>query len=300
MADEIRDARLRELAFLANLERQSGVRLASEALHNDHVLRSMVIQLLYDGYVNGLDCLPWNVAEVPTLLGGGGGKPNVQVRFELRLWGEIARVLGDQEIALVISHKGRVRRSELEQALRTGRDRDPFGVVWDVRHRDQAVTIALLSAQAGSPVSLAYLDMNGLKKINDENDHGSGDVVIKTYLQTISMLMGERAEAFRSGGSDEVVVVMRNTEVKEACDSMRNVLMQLGKERVQVTGKQILSNITASCGVVSTDDPATHAKALIGRADAQQQRAKRESKARPGASFLAVEGIAEVEMVGVP
>jgi len=35
---------------------------------------------------------------------------------------------------LRLTHLGRVRISELKQALRAGREREPFGVLWDVRH----------------------------------------------------------------------------------------------------------------------------------------------------------------------
>lgn len=301
MAD-IQDARLRELAFLAQLEREGNSRVDSARLNQDYVFKSMVLHLLREGSINGIE---WNYASVGfnvTTLANAGGRTNIEVQHEMRLWGDIARVLADQEVMARISHKGRLRRSELEQALQAGRDREPFGVLWAERHRDQAVVMAVLSAQPTAPVSVAYLDMNGLKTINDENDHAAGDAAIKTYLQTIDMLKGEQAEGFRSGGGDEVLVVMRNTSAEAAQRAMRDVLLQLSKECVRVGGKEVAPYLTAACGVVTTTDPTSDAATLIRRADAEQKRAKLASKAGAGAgsgpraSFLAMEN-AELETV---
>jgi hypothetical protein len=41
-----------------------------------------------------------------------------------------------------ITHHGRVRLSELKQALRSGREREPFGILWDVRHWRQDLQVA--------------------------------------------------------------------------------------------------------------------------------------------------------------
>jgi hypothetical protein len=111
MPEGIHDARMRELAFLARLERETLVTLPSEQLYRDPLLKSIAISLLREGYVNGLDSMPWQPGTPVSLL---GAKPNVLVTFELRLWQQVAAVLSDQETALRISHRGRVRRSELE------------------------------------------------------------------------------------------------------------------------------------------------------------------------------------------
>jgi len=290
MADDTRDARLRELAFLATLERTPSVTLRSEELHRDSQLRSMAIYLLHEGYVNGLDSMPWPAGQGVSSLASAGGRPNLLANFELRHWNEVGRVLANQDTALQISHKGRVRRSELEQALRTGRDREPFGILWDKRHLEQAVMMVVLSAQSSSPVSVAYLDMNGLKGINDAYGHDAGDAAIKTYLQAINTMKGDKAEGFRGDRADEVIVIMRGTSTDSACEVMRAVLQQLRKERVLVGPTVVREFLTASCGVATTTDATTDASSLVARADAEQMRAKLVSRAEPGASFLAVEG----------
>jgi diguanylate cyclase (GGDEF)-like protein len=296
MPERIRDARVRELELLGRMERGA---VAFEAKHHaDPVLKSLAVHLLAEGYANGLDSLHVQIGDVTGPYRDVGGKSALLMKHEQRLWETLGYLLAGQSVYLHISHKGRVRRSELEQALRTGRDRDSFGVLWDARHRDQGVTMAVLSAERDSPVAVAYLDMNGLKEINDAHDHAAGDTAIRTYLQAISTLMGDKAEGFRGGSSDEVVVVLRDTSAESARDTMRAVLKQLAKERVIIDGNVIVPFLTASCGVVVTIESATDARALVQRADAEQVRAKKASKEGPGprASFLAIEG-REIEKV---
>jgi diguanylate cyclase (GGDEF)-like protein len=128
-----------------------------------------------------------------------------------------------------------------------------------------------------------------MKPINDQHGHDAGDVAIKTYLQAIDMLKGENADGFRVGG-DEVVVVMQGASADQARDRMRAVLLQLGKERVLVNGNEVAPFLTASCGIVSTEERTIDAEALVKRADDEMYRAKAKSKSGTRQSVLAVEG----------
>lgn len=125
MANAVQDARLRELAFLARLEREGAVSVTSEVTHGDAAFKSMLVQLLRDECVNGLETVPVQSGEPTEPHVNFGGKSMLQLKFEARLWAQVSEVLRDQGTHVRISHKGRVRRSELEQALRTGRIGSP-------------------------------------------------------------------------------------------------------------------------------------------------------------------------------
>jgi hypothetical protein len=58
-----------------------------------------------------------------------------------------------------------VRCSELKQALRSGREREEFGILCDARHWEQDLQNAILDASYHSPLAVASLDMNGLKAV---------------------------------------------------------------------------------------------------------------------------------------
>lgn len=298
MSEGNQDARLQELAFLAKVERE-GVITFVEGYPPPTAAqpgsRHMIVHLLYEGCLNGLgyiDVRPEMVGET------SGGRVILDKRYEDEFWRDIALALSGQHSILRISHKGRMRRSELEQALRSGRDREPFGILWDSRHLRQAVAIAVLSAARDSPLSLAYLDMNGLKAINDRHGHHAGDAAIRAYMHTVAMFI-EGAEGFRGSRADEVVVVMRDTAVAKARDTMMAVLKQLQKERVLVDGKEIAPCLTASCGIASTPNPGEDPEALLKRADAALARAKEKSQTDPRSNALAVED-KEVEVLPPP
>src|SRR5205823_5000317 len=123
--------------------------------------------------------------------------------------------------------------SELKQALRAGREREPFGILWDVRHWERDVQIAILEAGEGSPLALAYLDMNGLKNINDTYSHDDGDLALKTYFQAVVSVLGDRGQAYRlSGGADEVLVVLPNCDEQAAVQTIRLTCTKLMNERL--------------------------------------------------------------------
>jgi GGDEF domain-containing protein len=76
---------------------------------------------------------------------------------------------------LRLTHAGRVRISELKQALRTGRIREQYGILWDGRHLETDLQIAVVDANEHAPLSVAFMDLNGLKSINDLVGHEGVD-----------------------------------------------------------------------------------------------------------------------------
>ncbi|KYF61552.1 hypothetical protein BE11_12795 [Sorangium cellulosum] len=196
--------------------------------------------------------------------------------------------LAGRPITLTISHKGRVRLSELEQQLRTGRDRDETGLLWAKRHLDTDLAISLLSASNETPLSVVFLDMNGLKAINDTHGHAAGDDAIRAFFQAVISTLGQHGEAYRNGG-DEVVVILPGTTDERAGTLLDAFVRQLGKEGLRLSDGTTELTLTASCGSASTVNPAEEAKALLKRADDVQYGAKEKSKAHtPRVSAFAV------------
>src|SRR6266446_9302873 len=178
------DARIRELQFLAKLDREERVVITVAVEDPD---RLMILHLLRERYVNDLAALTHTSGEIPDL----------EDALRNRLVHDLDLLLKVEPVTFRINHKGRLRLAELEHALQTGRDRDPTGLMLSKRHLDQDLAIAVLSARPETPVSVAFLDMNGLKAINDRQGHDAGDKAIRTYLQTLSMICGEGVEGYR-------------------------------------------------------------------------------------------------------
>ncbi len=191
---------------------------------------------------------------------------------------------------LRLTHRGRVRLSELKQALRAGRDREPFGILWDVRHWELDLQIALLEAREESPLVLAYLDMNGLKQVNERHLHDGGDDALKAYFHAVASVLGDRGQAYRlSGGADEVLVMLPNHDEQAAVQIVRLACTKLMNERLWPDDPNLLFSIAV--GVITCTDPVASPGKLRAAADKEQKRAKQRSKkTTPRPSVIAIKG----------
>jgi diguanylate cyclase (GGDEF)-like protein len=234
------------------------------------VEQQMIISLLHDGYLNdGFDELSGlHESSWPSLL---------ETRRRV-LGHHIGTVLAGRPFALKISHWGRVRLSELQQQLRAGRDRDETGLLWSKRHLPIDLAIAITSTGEDRPLAVAFLDMNGLKTINDTHGHAAGDQAIRVFFQAILATLGDHGEAYRGNGGDEVVVILPSATDKEARKYLDTVVRQLGKDPLVLGDAKAMTTLTASCGVATTTRPDELVDALLGRADKAQYRAKAKSK----------------------
>lgn len=269
------DARLLEIEFLSRLSRSKSLILTRD---DDIPRRDLIAYLIMEG-----------LAEDATGPGWPSMTPTSFAQSATYLQQKRAYCFGqflcDQPVVLCISHKGRVRLAELEQALKTGRDREPFGILLGARYWERDLRIALLSASKESPVALCFLDMNGLKAINDSRGHECGNDAIRTFLRVVAANVEGTGDAYRYGG-DEVIVILPDTNEDVASKLMSSLLNQLAAEKLEG-----VETLTASCGIGVATDPELDPKAFSQAVDATQYKAKEASKHGPKRrSVLAIEG----------
>jgi len=126
------------------------------------------------------------------------------------------------------------------------------------------------------PVSLAFIDIDDFKRLNDEYGHLAGDEV----LQSLASLMYEQVRATdivgRLGG-DEFSILFPETGIDEA----RAVLERL-RVRIAEYARAKTWPISASIGGTTVDgtSPEIGANALIKRADSAMYRVKSSGKDR--------------------
>jgi diguanylate cyclase (GGDEF)-like protein len=264
------DARLREMQFLAKLDREDlADRRSNSTDYDDRLDQAMIASLICDGYVNGIDSMGITPVAFRLL-----------ASHQEQIGEQITGLKQHRTFKLQISHKGRVRLSELEQQLKTGRSRDPTGLCLARRHLITDLAIALTYASKDAPLSVIFLDMNGLKAINDTHGHHAGDDAIHAYLEAVVAAFGEHGEAYRGEGGDEVLVVLPKTDDDRAGKLLGAFVRQLGKEVVMLGEAKAPVRLTAACGSMSTTDPNEDAQALHDRADKVQYRAKDVSRKR--------------------
>lgn len=89
---------------------------------------------------------------------------------------------------------------------------------------DHLTTIIHKSKRTGKPVSLAMLDLDHFKKVNDTYGHLTGDAVLSETSRIIKSLTRNTDLAGRYGG-EEFILVFQNTDIttaREICERIRS------------------------------------------------------------------------------
>jgi diguanylate cyclase (GGDEF)-like protein len=115
-------------------------------------------------------------------------------------------------------------------------------------------------------LSIAMLDLDHFKNINDEQGHLTGDRVLQDLTQLLKALLREGDVLARYGG-EEFVILMPHTPLRSACS-----LAQRARARIEEK-----LPTTISIGVAATM-PTESATNVISRADAALYTAKREGR----------------------
>lgn len=125
------------------------------------------------------------------------------------------------------------------------------------------------------PLSIAMLDIDHFKEINDTHGHLVGDIVLKEVVTRILNSLRSYDLVGRYGG-DEFILLFPNTEIADAtltCDRIQNSFTQ---NPLISTDLKIF--VTVSIGVASQNDNCNLADTLIHHADDALYKAKRQGR----------------------
>lgn len=135
--------------------------------------------------------------------------------------------------------------------------------------------LALIESPKGNKISLCYIDINGLKLVNDNLGHQSGDELIVTVSSVVRGVIRESDFLIRLGG-DEFLIVVRNADVQGA---------ELVWQRISSKFNQINESeerdyiISVSHGIVEYERKDEHSiDELINIADEKMYEEKQEIK----------------------
>jgi diguanylate cyclase (GGDEF)-like protein len=116
----------------------------------------------------------------------------------------------------------------LEEARREG-STDPLTGLGNRRTLDDAIAHAVaLNGLWGRPTSLLILDLDGLKDINDEFGHPTGDAVLQAVARRLAGHFLRRSDVICRLGGDEFVVVLRDAAAAEAMRLAERVVAAVG------------------------------------------------------------------------
>ncbi|MGA2890862.1 MAG: sensor domain-containing diguanylate cyclase [Terracidiphilus sp.] len=127
-------------------------------------------------------------------------------------------------------------------------------------------------SQLGLPVSLAFLDLDYFKLVNDEHGHLIGSEMLARVGQRLRELSRKHDLCFRYGG-DEFVILMPQTDAKDAltqATALNSALMET--EFLMSNGLKL--RVRASVGVATAPADGDTIHAVIGAADTRMYAVK--------------------------
>jgi diguanylate cyclase (GGDEF)-like protein len=183
---------------------------------------------------------------------------------------DIQAVLEDARDSLVqLGLRNLQERHQLEDQSR----RDALTGVFNRAHASASLDRLFAHARDfGDPLSLAFIDIDEFKTVNDVYGHGTGDEVVKTVAEVTSECVRGSDIVGRYGGDEFVVLLPKTTAVgaRRVCERIRE-----GVAERTARGGDASPRVTVSIGYATFDrERHTTPEALVRAADDAMYAAK--------------------------
>lgn len=140
---------------------------------------------------------------------------------------------------------------------------------------DHVAFVAELSAQDNSrPMSVAFIDLDNFKSVNDNHDHSVGDLVIRAALEVVDSVIRLKGGLFHRSG-DELLVLLPNSIDIEALAVAERIRRAIQEHGFPVIGSGL---ITATIGIATYPTQCPNIEDLEVNADRAAMAAKKKGK----------------------
>ncbi|WOS42221.1 GGDEF domain-containing protein [Xanthomonas rydalmerensis] len=151
------------------------------------------------------------------------------------------------------ANRVRQRADEYEQHARRLAEQASRDALTGVFNRHQLDTLLQQQFELANrhdwPLSVAFIDLDDFKKINDAHGHLVGDQVLRAFAQALQPLVRSSDIVARFGG-EEFLVLLPNTGEDAALGVMRRILSEIAQRPMTET-KQGPLRISFSAGVAT-------------------------------------------------
>ncbi len=130
--------------------------------------------------------------------------------------------------------------------------------------------------QQGVQVLLMYVDVDGLKRVNDQMGHAAGDVLIVAAANVLRVTFRETDLLARLGGDEFVALALLGHSSDEQLDRQTILARFQGAVAAKRAELGDAYDFSLSCGtIITTADDLAHIDDLLARADREMYTAKR-------------------------
>lgn len=134
--------------------------------------------------------------------------------------------------------------------------------------------VAADARRHGDHVSLAYIDLDDFKLINENHGYPVGDAVLITVAHRLMSSVREQDVVARLG-SDEFLVLLSRAATADDCEIVVARLLEAISEPIAVSDMAI--TVSATCGVARLDD-SVDLRSLVIKADMARHAAKQTTR----------------------
>jgi diguanylate cyclase (GGDEF)-like protein len=163
-------------------------------------------------------------------------------------------------------------RAQRYRTLRSSMQRDGLTGLLNHRHAKESLEAELARARrTGSPLSVAMLDIDHFKNVNDTHGHPVGDQVIRSLARILTQRL-RRSDVIGRYGGEEFIVLLPDTPGDHAAtvlDELRQSFSVLTHQGTEGT-----FSCSLSCGVTAALPDSDGVDSVIARADQALYRAK--------------------------
>ena len=128
------------------------------------------------------------------------------------------------------------------------------------------------SKRYGTPFSMIYFDLNGLKAINDKFGHQAGDLLLRSVVKVCKELLRESDMLFRMGG-DEFMVLCPDTDKKGAFICAERMQKAVGEITI------VDEKVTFAYGIAHSAEDYKDMDEMLHSADASMYECKKQMHA---------------------
>lgn len=204
----------------------------------------------------------------------------VKAEFELQRVQQARELERSQSIELAVAY---ARLAEQAEQLARLSSRDGLTGLFNRRHFDDALTLELQRARAfGAPLSLALVDADNFKAVNDQRGHVIGDVVLKTLAAVMMRELRQSDLATRYGG-EEFALILAHTSIEGAKVAAEKIRAAI--ECIEWSEMSEGLRVTVSVGVAQWV-PGESPVQLVQRADHALYDAKSNGRNRVGVAVV--------------